>query len=72
MRRATCACSWKRARDTEDGRSCARVAALIARGVAPPQLLLLSFTRTAVREMRARISNSPPAGPMCACGDPHA
>lgn len=35
--------------------ACARVAALIARGAAPPQLLLLSFTRTAVREMRARI-----------------
>lgn len=35
--------------------ACARVAALIARGVPPPQLLLLSFTRTAVREMRARI-----------------
>ena len=35
--------------------ACARVAHLIADGVAPPQILLLSFTRTAVREMRTRI-----------------
>src|SRR5262245_44941578 len=42
--------------------ACARVAELIARGVAPPQLLLLSFTRTAVREMRARIQQLATAG----------
>jgi hypothetical protein len=42
--------------------ACARVATLIAGGVAPPQLLLLSFTRTAVREMRARIQQLAAAG----------
>lgn len=35
--------------------ACARVARLVADGVPAPSILLLSFTRTAVREMRARI-----------------
>ncbi len=35
--------------------ACARVAWLLAQGVAPASILLLSFTRTAVREMRSRI-----------------
>jgi hypothetical protein len=35
--------------------ACARVAHLIEEGVEPETILLLSFTRTAVREMRARI-----------------
>ena len=35
--------------------ACARVAQLLAAGVAPPTILLVSFTRTAVAELRARI-----------------
>ncbi|MFM7204970.1 MAG: UvrD-helicase domain-containing protein [Myxococcota bacterium] len=35
--------------------ACARVAWLIQQGVSSTRILLLSFTRTAVREMRARI-----------------
>ena len=35
--------------------ACARVASLVASGIEPTRILLLSFTRTAVREIRARI-----------------
>lgn len=36
--------------------ACGRVARLLREGVEPSHILLLSFTRTAVREMRARIA----------------
>ncbi len=42
--------------------ACARVAHLIGNGVEPSKILLLSFTRTAVREMRARIRQLVEAG----------
>jgi len=42
--------------------ACARVAHLLEQGIAPARILLLSFTRTAVREMRNRIAELARAG----------
>lgn len=36
--------------------ACARLVHLVRLGIAPPQILLISFTRTAVREIRRRVA----------------